>query len=221
MSKFDPRTKLALGIMAIAAVLVTREPVTLIAEFVIVLIAIPLVRPERKLRRSARLVWPMLIMVFIIGLIFFDLLTALLLSIRLFTLLTVSFLFFFSIDPHEMGDALRKIGMPYEISFILTTSMRYVPLIGRIVRQIIDAQQARGIDLRPRIKNISNFMALMMPLLVQSFILADELALAMESRGFGCKGRSTRKNYHFTLKEYGVIAISLGFLIALIWWERG
>lgn len=221
MSKFDPRTKLALGIMAIAAVLVTREPATLIAEFVIVSIAIPLVRPGRKLLRSARLVWPMLILVFIIGLIFFDLPTALLLSIRLFTLLTVSFLFFFSIDPHEMGDALRKIGMPYEISFILTTSMRYVPLIGRIVRQIIDAQQARGIDLRPRIKNISNFMALMMPLLVQSFILADELALAMESRGFGCKRRSTRKNYHFTLKEYGVIAISLGFLIALIWWERG
>jgi energy-coupling factor transport system permease protein len=149
MSNFDPRTKLALGIMAIAAVLITRELVTLIAEFVIVLIAIPLVGPGRKLLRSARSVWPMLILVFIVGLIFFDLLTALLLSIRLFTLLTVSFIFFFSIDPHEMGDALRKMGMPYEISFILTTSMRYVPMIGRKVRQISDAQQARGIDLRP------------------------------------------------------------------------
>ena len=76
MRKFDPRTKLALGIMAIAAVLVTREPVTLIAEFVIVLITIPLVRPGRKLLRSARLIWPMLIFVFTIGLIFFDLPTA-------------------------------------------------------------------------------------------------------------------------------------------------
>lgn len=207
--------------MAIAAVLITRELVTLIAEFVIVLIAIPLVGPGRKLLRAARSVWPMLILVFIVGLIFFDLPTALLLSIRLFTLLTVSFIFFFSIDPQEMGDALRKMGMPYEISFILTTSMRYVPMIGRKVRQISDAQQARGIDLRPRIKNISNFMALMTPLLVQSFILADELALAMESRGFGCERRSTRKNYHFTFKEYGVIATSLGLLIALIWWERG
>ena len=220
MSNFDPRTKLALGIMAIAAVLITRNQVTLIAEFVIVLIAIPLIGPGRKLLRSVRLVWPMLIMVFIIGLIFFDLLTALFLSIRLFTLLSVSFIFFFSIDPYELGNVLRKMGMPYEISFILTTSMRYVPVIGRKVRLISDAQQARGIDLRPRIKNISNFMALMIPLLVQSFILADELALAMESRGFGCKPRSTRKDYHFAFKEYGVIAISLGLLIALIWWER-
>ena len=207
--------------MAIAAVLITREKVTLIAEFVIVLIAIPLVGSGRKMLRSLRLVWPMLILVFIVGLIFFDLLTALFLSIRLFTLLTVSFIFFSAIDPHEMGNALCKMGMPYEISFILTTSMRYVPMIGRKVRQISDSQQSRGIDLRPRIKNISNFMALMMPLLVQSFILADELALAMESRGFGCKRRSTRKNYHFAFKEYGVIAISLGLLIALIWWERG
>ena len=221
MSKFDPRTKLALGIMAIAAVLITREEVTLIAEFVIVLIAIPLVGPGRILLRSVRSVGSMLILVFIVGLIFFDLPTALLLIIRLFTLLTVSFIFFFSIDPQEMGNALRQMGMPYEISFILTTSMRYVPMIGRKVRQISDAQQSRGIDLRPRIKNISNFMALLMPLLVQSFILADELALAMESRGFSCKQRSTRKNYHFPFKEYGVIAISLGLLIALIWWEGG
>ena len=49
MSRFDPRTKLALGIMAIAAVFITREPVTLIVEFIIVLIAIPLVGPGRKL----------------------------------------------------------------------------------------------------------------------------------------------------------------------------
>ena len=207
--------------MAIAAVLIAREPVTLIVEFVIVFIAVSLLGQGRKLLRSMRMVWSMLILVFIMGFMFFDLPTALLLSIRLFTIMTVSFIFFFSIDPSEMGHALSKMGMPYEISFILTTSMRYVPMIGRKVRQISDAQQARGIDLRPRIKNISNFMALMMPLLVQSFILADELALAMESRGFGCKRRSTRKSYHLTFKDYGVIAISLGLLIALIYWERG
>ena len=220
MNRFDPRTKLALGIMAIAAVLSTRDPVILIAEFVILLIAIPFVGSAKKWLGSLRSAWWILIFVFIIGLIFFDLATALLLIIRLFTILSVSFIFFFSTDPHEIGSALHKLGMPYEISFILTSSMRYVPMIGRKVRQITDAQQARGIDLRPRIKNISNLMALMMPLLVQSFILADELALAMESRGFGSKRRSTRKNYRFAFKDIGIIAISVGLLVALIWWER-
>jgi len=216
----DPRTKIALGIMAIAAVLSTRDPVILIAECVIAFIAIPLSGSGRKWLSSARSFLSILILVFIIGFIFFDLPTALLLIIRLFTILTVSFIFFFATGPHEIGNALHQMGMPYEISFILTTSMRYVPMIGWKVRQIMDAQQARGIDLRLRIKNISNLMALMMPLLVQSFILADELALAMESRGFGSKRRSTRKTYRFTMKDIGVMAISLGLLMALIWWER-
>ena len=221
MKKLDPRTKLAMGIMAIAAVLIAREPLTLIIEGGIILLAVALLGSGSQFRRSLRLIWPMLSMVFIIGIIFFDLQIALLLCIRLFSLLTVSFLFFHSVDPEEMGDALGKMGIPFAFSFILTTSMRYVPLIGQKIRRISDAQQARGIDLRPRLKNISNFMALLTPLLVQSFILSDELALAMESRGFGRKNRTSRRTYRLTVREYGLMAISFSLLLALFWWERG
>jgi energy-coupling factor transporter transmembrane protein EcfT len=221
MKQFDPRTKLALGMMAIAAVLIAREPSTLIVETVVVLISVPFMGMGKKIIRSFRLIWPMMVPVFIIGLLFFNLQVALLLTIRLFTLLTVSFVFFRAINPEETGFALRKIGIPFGFSFILTTGMRYVPLIGQKIRSISDAQRARGIDLRPRIKNIGNLIALLMPLLVQSFLLSDELALAMESRGFGCKGRSSLKNYRLTLKEYGLMIASLAFLVAFAWWERG
>ena len=220
MKRFDPRTKLALGIIAIAAILFAREPATLIVEFAIVLIAVPLLGLSRKLLHSLRLIWPMLIFVFILGFFFFDLQVAGLLSIRLFTLLAVSFIFFYSLDPQEMGDALRKMGISFEFAFIMTTAMRYVPMIGKKVRQISDAQRARGIDLRPRIKNISNFIALLMPLLVQSFLLADDLALAMEARGFGSKQRKSRRSYHITIIEYALMALSLAILAAFVWWER-
>ena len=221
MKRFDPRTKLALGIIAIAAVLFARQPATLIVEFAIVLIAVPLLGLSRKLLHSLRLIWPMLIFVFILGFFSFDLQVAGLLSIRLFTLLTVSFIFFYSLDPQEMGDALRKMGISFEFAFIMTTAMRYVPMIGKKVRQISDAQRARGIDLRPRIKNISNFIALLMPLLVQSFILADDLALAMEARGFGNKQRKSHRICHITIIEYALMALSLAILAAFVWWERG
>jgi energy-coupling factor transport system permease protein len=163
----------------------------------------------------------MVVLVFVIGVLFCDIKIAFLLSVRLFNLLSVSLIFFRAINPEEMSDALRKIGIPLGFSFILTTGMRYVPLIEKKIRSIIDAQQARGIDLRPRFKNIGNFMALLMPLLVQSFLLSDELALAMESRGFGRKKRTSRREYHLTLKEYGLMAISLAVLGALAWWESG
>jgi energy-coupling factor transport system permease protein len=220
MKRFDPRTKLALGVMAIGAVLVTRAPETLMAECVILLTIFATIGKDGKLSQSLRLMIPMVSFVFMMGFLFFDIKIAFLLSTRLFNLLTVSIIFFRAITPEEMGDALRKIGIPFGFSFILTTGMRYVPLIGQKIRSIIDAQQARGIDLRPRFKNIKNFMALLMPLLVQAFILADELALALESRGFGCKKRSSRRQYHISIKDITMMAISLAMLVALYWVER-
>jgi len=221
MKRLDPRTKLALGIFSIAAVLIARDPATLIAAACIVLIGVPLMGLWKYFVRTSALIWPMLAMVFVIGWLFFDWQAASLLVIRLLALLTVSFIFFRSISPEETGAALQQCGVPFELAFIFTTAMRYVPLIGQKIRNIIDAQRSRGIDLRPRIKNIGNFMALLLPLLVQSMLLSDQLALAMESRGFGRKGRSSRQIYRLTVKEYGIMIGSLALLIVFAWWERG
>ncbi len=207
--------------MAIGAVFVAREPKTLILECVALLVAITSTGLMRAWTKSLRLVLPMTALVFAIALISFDIRVALLLSIRLLNLLAVSFIFFQTVTPEEMGGGLIKMGVPYGFTFILSTAMRYVPLIGQKIRNIIDAQRSRGIDLRPRIKNVPNIMALLMPLLAQSFILSDQLAIAMESRGFGRKGRSSRKQYRLTFWEYCLMLASLTFLLFFAWWERG
>jgi energy-coupling factor transport system permease protein len=163
----------------------------------------------------------MVCLVFVISYFSFDVSLAFLLSVRLFNLLTVSFIFFHTISPSEMGDGLGKIGIPYEVVFILTTALRYVPLIGVKIRNIINAQQSRGIDLRPRLKNAVNFMALLMPLLVQSFLMSDELAMAMETRGFGRKGRSSRRKYRLAFMDWGLLTAGLVFLLMFFLWERG
>ena len=207
--------------MAIAAVLIARESKTLFLECVALLITIPFLGLTKAWMKSLRLVLPMVSLVFIIALFSFDLQQAAMLSIRLVNLLAVSFIFFQAVTPEEMGGGLRKMGVPYEFTFILSTAMRYVPLIGQKIRNIIDAQRSRGIDLRPRLKNVTNFMALLMPLLLQSFVLSDELAVAMESRGFGRKRRSLRKQYRLNFWEYVLMLASLAFLLLFAWWEMG
>ncbi len=207
--------------MAIAAVFIAQRPYTLVAEGMIVFMLLPLLGNGRALIRSLRLVWVMVALVFVVAYLSFDTQTALLLSLRLLNLLTVSFVFFHRLTPDELGDALKKMGVPHAFAFILTGGMRYVPLIGQKIRHIMNAQQSRGIDLRPRIGNIRNFMALLIPLLVQSFVLSDELAIAMESRGFARKDRSWRREYRLTPVEYVVIFASLILVIAFAWWERG
>ena len=220
LKRIDPRTKLLLGLIGIAAVFIAHRMEILLSEGIILCLSIPIMGLGRTWVRSFRLIWPMVALVFVISFFSFNIWMALMLSLRLFNLLTVSFIFFHTISPEEMGDGLGKLGIPYEVVFILTTSMRYVPLIGSKIRNIINAQQSRGIDLRPKIKNTVNFMALLTPLLIQSFLLSDELAMAMESRGFGRKGRTSRRKYQLAFMDWGIIIAGIVFLFMFYFWER-
>jgi energy-coupling factor transport system permease protein len=221
VTPLDPRTRLALGIMGLAAVVIAADPAILLVEFVAIVISLYLFNLLRPWVHSLRFSMPMAVLVFLVGAVSLSLGEAALLSLRLINLLSASFLLFHTISAEEMGDALRKLGLPYEFAFILTTAMRYVPLIGQKIRSIIDAQTSRGIDLRLRLKNLGNLAALLMPLLVQSFLLSEHLAIAMESRGFARKGRSMRMEYRLRIWDYGLMAGAFCLLLVLVWWERG
>lgn len=221
MEKLDPRTRLVLLTLSVTAVLLTKWPALLAAAAVLLTVALWVSRDSRPSIRLPGLITTPIVLVFGIGLIFYDFYTAVILTLRLFNLLAVSAIFFRALDANELGGALRKVGVPFTPAFILTTALRYVPLMTRKIRNIRDAQQARGIDLRPRFKNLPNLAALLVPLAVQSFILADDLALAMESRGFRRRGRSSRRVYRIRFGEYLLMAASAALVSLLAWWERG
>jgi energy-coupling factor transport system permease protein len=216
----SPVAKLALGIMAVAAVWVSRSPAALLCEAAVVASA-GLLRPGRRQASYSGLIWPMTAMLGVVGLVFFDLETALVLGLRVFNLLGVGLIAFSVFSPEDMGTALRQLKLPQGFVFMLTAGLRYVPLMQNKIRSIRDAQQARGIDLRFRLRNVRNWMAFLAPLLVQSFRLADELALAMESRGYSRPGRTGRRQARLTRRDGVMIAAGLGLLAALAYWERG
>ncbi len=207
--------------MGITVILITQQTLPLIVALSFLCGGLLALRMVKSWIRALKLILPLVGLVFVIAIISFTPDTALMLSLRLLNLLTVSFVFFQSIRPEELGDSLRKMGIPYEFCFILSTSLRYVPLIGGKIRSIMDAQRSRGIDLRPRLRNIPHFVALLMPLLVQSFVLAEQLAMAMESRGFARRGRSFRREYRVSFGEYAMMGVALALLVVFMGWERG
>ena len=164
---------------------------------------------------------PMVGLVFLISWITIGRHEALLICMRLFNLLTSSFLVFQHIRPDELAAGLRKMNIPFGFVFMLKTAVRFVPLMQHKIRSIREAQMSRGIDLRLKLKNAKNFMSMLGPLLVQSFLLADELAVAMEVRGYGRKNRSFRKNYRLGFLDYIIMSIAAGALILFIRWETG
>ncbi|MFZ0242937.1 MAG: energy-coupling factor transporter transmembrane component T [Desulfobacterales bacterium] len=221
MARLDPRTRLVLLVLAVIAVLLSRRTELLAAEALLLTAAFSMRHGGRRPVFRPGVMAAPVGLVFVIGLIFYDLQTAMALTLRLFNLLAVSTLFLRGLKSNDLAGALRQAGLPYTAAFILTTALRYVPLMTGKIAHIRAAQQARGIDLRPRLKNLPHLAALLVPLVVQSFILADDLALAMESRGFGRRGRSASRQYRIRVGEYVLMAASLGLVVLLGWWQRG
>ena len=81
------------------------------------------------------------------------------------------------------------MGLPYAFSFVLTVSMEFIPVLARRTGNIRDAQRARGIPVGLGWRGLRYLPALLGPLLIQAFKLADEMAEALEARGFGGAGR--------------------------------
>ncbi|MEJ5365966.1 MAG: energy-coupling factor transporter transmembrane component T [Desulfosoma sp.] len=219
-ARLDPRVRLFLGVLIITAVMLTRTRPALIGESL--LLALGLMAFGRgKIRRSSlHLIWPTVGTVFVISLLAFGLEIAADLSHRLVNLFAASVLFFQTLTPEELAVALRSMKVPYPVIFMLLTALRYVPLLGRTLRNIYDAQTARGIDVRLRLTNVPRLTALLMPLLVQAFMLAENLAMAMESRGFSRPAQSEPQRHPFTLRDLVWVVLGILAFAGLLFWER-
>ena len=153
---------------------------------------------------------------FIIAGVAFDLVTAIVAALRLLTIGTAFFLFFQTTKPEALSNALIKMGAPYPFVFVFTASMQFVHVLMRRVISIRDAQRARGIPVEGGLRAFRYFPALAGPLLIQAFQLADELAEAMEARGFGAPRRRFRYEPALTLLDWAIIILSVVAAVIVI-----
>jgi energy-coupling factor transport system permease protein len=146
----------------------------------------------------------------------FDVTAAVVVSLRLLALGTVFFLFFKTTAPEDLSNALVKLGTPYPFAFVLSASMQFVHVLTQRAASIRDAQRARGIPLEGPLSTFRHLPALLGPLLVQAFKLADELAEAMEARGFGAPGRRFRREPHLKILDWVLMASGAAVFVTVI-----
>lgn len=205
----DPRTKLLVTILYAGIVITFEQQAWLLAGLTLPLVATLLVGEGRTFVAWLRLIAVMVLVWFGIAWWAFDLNTAMTAGLRLLTLMSVFFVFFRTTPPEDLGNALVKAGLPYEFGFIMSTALQFVPVISRKARNVIDAQRARGIPLEPGFAALRHYPALFAPLLVQSFELADDLAEAMEARGFGRPGRTFLREYRLRRRDWAVLIVAM------------
>ncbi len=217
----DPRTKLLLA-MGYATLIVasTRLSWTL-AEGAVLLLFIAAIGKTGSYLRWLRMALPMSLFFGAVVWWTADARTAVLAALKLLTLVSVFFVFFSITLPEDLGNALVKIGLPYIVSFVVSTSLQFVPTIGRRIRNVLDAQRARGIPLEPGWSALRHYPAFLGPILIQAFQMAETLAEAMEARGFGRPGRTFLQDYRMRVRDWLAISFGLLVLIACLLGQQG
>jgi energy-coupling factor transport system permease protein len=201
----DPRTRLVLLLLAVAALAFTRSLWLLAAVVAILCVAALAAGLEATLRAAGRLTIVMAVLIFVLTAYGAGLDAGLAAVLRLLAIVASAVLALGTTSPTELGDALVAGGLPYPAAFVIMAAVQFVPVIGRRAAAVRDAQRARGIPLDTGVAGIRHATALALPVLYQSFKLAEELAEALESRGFSRRGRTYRRAYRLQMPDWLVL----------------
>lgn len=122
--------------------------------------------------------------------------------VRLMQMIALTIIFTSSTKPLEMTDAFEwylapfgYLGFPaHEVAMIISIALRFIPTILDDTKRIMKAQASRGVDFEHGhlVTKIKSMVSLIVPLFVSSFIRSEELADAMECRGYNPKGKRTK-----------------------------
>lgn len=206
--ELDPRTKVILSLLSAALVMMSTQWYGSAMILGLLGLIILHIRAGHDYGRWLRLVLPMT--AFWVALVWWstDDTTAITAGLRLLALMSVFFVFFQTTTPEDLGNALVKVGLPYAFAFVVSAALQFVPILSRKAQNIMDAQRSRGIPLEPGLAALRYYPALLIPLLIQAFQLADDLAEAMEARGFGRAGRTFWRDCRLRRRDWLALAIA-------------
>ncbi|MFD1778908.1 MULTISPECIES: energy-coupling factor transporter transmembrane component T family protein [Fredinandcohnia] len=143
-------------------------------------------------------------------------------SLRLLFLIIMTTILTLTSTPIEITDGMesllapfKKIGLPtHELALMMSISLRFIPTLMQETEKIMKAQAARGVEftsgpIKDRMKAV---VPLLIPLFISSFKRAEELAIAMEARGYrGGEGRTKLR----VLQWRGLDTLMLVLLFAM------
>lgn len=116
---------------------------------------------------------------------------------------------------------LKAVKFPVsDLAMMMSITLRFIPILSGELHMISRAQAARGIGVRdqPFMKRVLAYMPLLVPLFVRSLKRAEELAQAMEARGYSRnRERSSWKTNQWAFKDTYALLVSATVAFLLAW----
>ena len=177
--------KLAILAVVGAAVFLV-DDLDVLAGFVAAAVLLPL-SAWLPLKAVIKQIFPAAILVAVIGgfhLIMGEPETAALVAGRLATVILLAVVLTFTTRVSAMVEAIEAAARPFrvfgvdpaKVGLTLSLAIRFIPVLFDLVGEIREAQKARGLE--------GNVFAVVMPLLVRTLRMADDLADAISARGY-------------------------------------
>ncbi|WP_078578493.1 energy-coupling factor transporter transmembrane component T family protein [Salipaludibacillus agaradhaerens] len=241
--RLDPRSKLIAVMLFVIFLFASRHPAVLISGGLLTITAFVLANiPLRFYMKGMRFIAIIILFTFILHLIMTNegtvlwdagwmtvytggVSTGALIGFRLLLLIVMTTLLTLSTTPVDLTDGMERLMQPlakmkiptHELALMMSIALRFIPTLLEETSKIAKAQMARGANfsqgsLWQRLKAI---VPILIPLFVQAFKRAEDLATAMEARGYaGGKGRT--KYRQLVWKRQDTLVISVFVLFSLM-----
>jgi energy-coupling factor transport system permease protein len=221
LHRMDPRSKLITVFLFVIVVFIANNVVTygVLAAYTFIMVGLSKV-PLRFLYGGLKPVFLLVIFTFLLhifmtkeGDVIFELgwlkiyeeglRQGIFISLRFLLLILITSLLTLTTTPIEITDGLETLLNPlkkfkfpvHELALMMSISLRFIPTLMQETDKIMKAQTARGVEYNsgPIKERIKAIVPLLIPLFISSFKRAEELAVAMEARGY--KGGEGRTKY--------------------------
>jgi energy-coupling factor transport system permease protein len=140
---------------------------------------------------------------------------------RILTMAYAVFLWLYTTKTNEIVVGLVHWRVPYTWSYALALALRFIPTLQASLQSITQAQRARGLDLERggAAGRIRRWMPIFVSMVIGSLRSSDQLAKALEARGFDAPGvqRTYLRQIRYTLLDWGYTILILGLSTILFW----
>jgi len=215
--KVDCRVRFTVALTILLLTLFARSVVAAAFLLVVTLILALLVKGLSRLVRMALYSAPLIVVLSLAFSMVYTLQELSFVAVKLYTFIAAATLVFLVITPDEVEYVMRWLRLPRNLTFVSVTALRFVPLLLIELNQILDAQRSRGLEVEGRgvVTRLKNLKPIFIPMLIGVVSRANELAEALESRGYGAVRKPTML-YTPTFRLADVLALAGDLLLLVI-----
>ena len=137
-----------------------------------------------------------------------------------FLIIVSSALVMTSSHAREIIQGLVQWRIPYELAFMVSVAIRFLPLLQEEITDMLTAIQLRGVNLKqiPIPRRLKTYSYLLMPMIASVLMKSRDLSMAMEMRAFRAyPTRTSLRLLTFRNLDYGIMAISGLVLVLTVW----